>query len=149
MVNVAICDDNKVFLNVLCRMIDEELKQCGVAHKISEYLSSKVFLEHHSIERFDVVFLDIVMPGLNGFDVAKDIRKISEKTYIIFVTTESNLVYDSFDFRPFNFISKESQELLEAKLSRVINMLANICRRVSRFVWKWLLAKRDLLNLRL
>lgn len=124
MVTVAICDDNKVFLDVLCRMTDEKLRECGVAHKISDYLSGKVFLEHHRIDPFDVVFLDIVMPDPNGFDVAKKIREISEKTYIIFVTTESNLVYDSFDFRPFNFIPKDSQELLEAKLSRVINMLA-------------------------
>lgn len=124
MVNVAVCDDNKAFLDVLCRMTDGKLRECGVAHIISDYLSGKVFLEHHRKEPFDVVFLDIVMPDTDGFEVAKEIRKISEKTYIIFVTTESNLVYDSLDFRPFNFIPKDSPELLEAKFSRVVNMLA-------------------------
>lgn len=124
MVNVAICDDNKAFLDLLCRMADELLTECMVTHRISDYLSGTVFLEHHRKNPFDVVFLDIVMPDMGGFEVAKEIRRISEKTYIIFVTTESNLVYDSFDFRPFNFIPKESPELLESKFSRVVNMLA-------------------------
>ena len=39
MVNVAVCDDNKAFLDVLCRMTDEKLRECGVAHIISDYLS--------------------------------------------------------------------------------------------------------------
>lgn len=123
-IKVAICDDNKVFLDILCKMTACRFDKCNVSHQISDYLSGEVFLEHHKKDPFDVVFLDIVMPDMNGFDVAKEVRKISERTYIIFVTTESNLVYDSFDFRPFNFIPKGSAELLEIKLTRVIKMLS-------------------------
>lgn len=124
MIKVAVCDDNKVFLDVLCRMAKRRLTKCNISYQIRDYLSGSVFLEHHKKEPFDVVLLDIVMPDMDGFQVAKEIRRISEKTYIIFITTENNLVYDSLDFRPFNFIPKDPPELLEAKFSRVINMLA-------------------------
>lgn len=124
MVKVAICDDNKVFLDMLCRMVGEKLEVCNVSHKISDYMSGTVFLEHHRKEPFDIVFLDIIMPDMDGFKVAREIRKISEKTYIIFVTTERSLVYDVFDFEPFDFVPKDSIELLETKLTHVINRLS-------------------------
>lgn len=124
MINVAVCDDNKAFLELMCRAVNEMMTEFGVAFQVTDYLSGTVFLEHHKQEPFDVVFLDIVMPKQNGFEIAKEIRKISEKTYIIFVTTEDGLVYDSFDFRPFYFVPKSSSELFKARLYHVIEKLA-------------------------
>lgn len=124
MVRVAVCDDNKVFLEMLARMVKEKLEEYNVANRITDYMSGTVFLEHHKKEPFDIVFLDIIMPDMDGFEVAKEIRKISEKTYIIFVTTERSLVYDVFDFEAFDFVPKDSFELLEGKLNRVINRLS-------------------------
>lgn len=124
MVRVAVCDDNKVFLEMLVRMVKEKLEEYNVANRITDYMSGTVFLEHHKKEPFDIVFLDIIMPDMDGFEVAKEIRKISAKTYIIFVTTERSLVYDVFDFEAFDFVPKDSFELLEGKLNRVINRLS-------------------------
>lgn len=124
MVKIAVCDDNKAFLEVLCRTIEEMMTELGVPHSITDYLSGSVFLDHHKQERFDVVFLDIVMPRQNGFEAAKEMRKISEKTYIIFVTTEDGLVYDSFDFRPFHFVPKSPPELFRSRLHHVIEKLS-------------------------
>ncbi len=124
MVRVAVCDDNKVFLEMLVRMVKEKLEEYNVANRITDYMSGTVFLEHHKKDPFDIVFLDIIMPDMDGFEVAKEIRKISAKTYIIFVTTERSLVYDVFDFEAFDFVPKDSFELLEGKLNRVINRLS-------------------------
>ena len=124
MVRVAVCDDNKVFLEMLVRMVKEKLEEYNVANRITDYMSGTVFLEHHKKEPFDIVFLDIIMPDMDGFEVAKEIRKISAKTYIIFVTTERSLVYDVFDFEAFDFVPKDSFELLEGKFNRVINRLS-------------------------
>lgn len=124
MMKVAICDDNKVFLDMFCRMVVEKFDEFSMAYKTTAYMSGAVFLEHHKKDPFDIVFLDIIMPDMDGFAVAKEIRRISEKTYVIFVTTERSLVYDVFDFRPFDFVPKDSRELLENKLTRVTERLA-------------------------
>ena len=124
MINVAVCDDNKAFLELMCRTVNEMMEEFGIISQVTDYLSGTVFLEHHKQEPFDVVFLDIVMPNKNGFEIAKEIRKFSEKTYIIFVTTEDGLVYDSFDFRPFHFVPKSSSGLFKTRLYHVIEKLA-------------------------
>lgn len=120
---IAICDDKKVFLDVLSRIVETEFNKLRLTPEITTYMTGEAFLTHHKLENFDVVFLDIVMPDMDGFEVAKEIRKISRDTYVVFVTTESNLVYDSFDFRPFNFIPKGSVDNLNNRVSHVINKL--------------------------
>ncbi len=120
---VAICDDKKIYLDLLERNISQELNKHEVDYKILTYLTGEAFMAHHMQNPFDVVFLDIIMPDVDGFEIAKQIRKISSNTYVIFVTTESYLVYDSFDFKPFNFISKSSVDNLHKRVEHVIERL--------------------------
>lgn len=107
MIRAAVCDDEHVTLDYLHEHIAKEFKRhLGTDIQIDRFTSGWDFLDAHKAEPFDVVFLDIRMPGIGGFDVAAEIRGLSEKTYIIFITTENALVYDSFSFQPFDFIPK-------------------------------------------
>lgn len=124
MMYVAICDDNKPMLDFLNGKIDDFLTENGITHEICVFSSGRDFLESHSKHPFDVVFLDIVMPEPDGFEVAKQVRKISRDTYIIFITTESSLVYKSFDFQPFYFIPKSKPKITEDELKYVIGRLS-------------------------
>ncbi len=124
MLYVAICDDDKPMLDFLNKKIGEDLAENDMHCDISSFLSGREFLECHEKRPFDVVFLDILMPDIDGFEAAKQVRRISRDTYIIFITTESSLVYDSFDFQPFYFIPKNKLNVTEKKLNEVIKKLA-------------------------
>lgn len=124
MLYAAICDDNNAMLDFLNRKINEIFIENEIHCEIGMFLSGVDFLESHAQRPFDVVFLDIVMPDVDGFEIAKRLRTISHDTYIIFITTESSLVYDSFDFQPFYFIPKSKPTVTENKLRDVIKKLA-------------------------
>lgn len=123
MIKIAICDDNQPMLDFLNGKIDDLLAENELDHEISIFSSGRDFLEKHAKQPFDVVLLDIVMPKPNGFETAKQVRKISRDTYIIFITTETNLVYESFDFQPFYFIPKSKPKITEERLKYVISKL--------------------------
>lgn len=121
---IAICDDNKPMLDFLADRVDDILTENGIMHETSTFQSGQDFLECHVKRPFDVVFLDIVMPEPNGFEIAKQVRRISRDTYIIFITTEESLVYESFDFQPFYFIPKSRLKITEEKLRYVVRKLS-------------------------
>ncbi len=125
MLKIAVCDDNKVMLNYLGEIISENIVCHFKEFEVQKFLSGNDFLSEHNKSPFDIVFLDIKMPDMNGFEVAKRIRLLSEKTYIVFITTESGLVYDAFDYRPFWFIPKENSDILKSKIASVILKLKN------------------------
>ncbi len=132
MIRAAICDDEQAMLDYLYEHISVEFKRQVTDVQIGKFTSGKNFLNAHEAEPFDVVFLDIRMPDIDGFDVATELRRLSEKIYIIFITTENTLVYDSFSFQPFDFIPKTppseissngSTEFLVRRISNVITRL--------------------------
>lgn len=124
MINAAICDDNEPTLSFLSRKISDIFSDNGVNFNLQQFHSGEDFIKIHENSPFDVVFMDIVMPDMNGFEVAKKIREISKETYLIFITTESSLVYDSFDFQPFYFIPKGKPQVVEDRLRHVVGKLA-------------------------
>ena len=74
-------------------------------------------------KRQDVIFLDIDMPKLTGFDVAKKLRDTFSSCFIIFVTSHSELIYESMDFQPFHFIRKNCNISLEESIQKIVRKL--------------------------
>ncbi len=137
MIRGAICDDEPAVLDYLYEHILKEFKQQGADIHIDKFTMGKDFLNAHKTEPYDVVFLDIRMPDISGFDVAAKLRKLSEKVYIIFVTTENTLVYDSFSFQPFDFIPKtppaelSGDDAVKFFLRRIMNVIARLLNQIS------------------
>lgn len=70
-------------------------KIVGLALKSGEYLfeeaeSAEIALEKISKEKYDFFLIDVNMPGMNGIELTKKIRGMSnyQKTPIIILTTE-------------------------------------------------------------
>ena len=125
MIRVAICDDNKVFVNNMSQAVKSEFKrQNNEDIELETYISSELMYQHHLIKPFDLVFLDIDMPEPDGFQLAAKISS-SNDCYIIFVTNHPELVYDSLYFRPLNFITKSNDSFFTEKLHSVVNQLFN------------------------
>ncbi len=123
MINIAICDDSERAVDVLKKYIDKAFKHYTNDYSIKTFTNGTMLLTSHSIEKFQVLFLDIDMPKVSGFDVAKVLRDSFSDSYIIFVTSHSDMVYRSFDFQPFNFIRKNPTDLLEKSLNNAISKL--------------------------
>jgi len=124
MLYTAICDDNSEMVEFLRCAITRAYSENGLASEVDCFTSAREFLARHADRPYDIVFLDIVMPETDGFAAARQMRKISKSTHIIFITTQSGLVYDSFDFQPFYFIPKGKPEITEGKIRDVVKKLS-------------------------
>lgn len=59
---------------------------------------------------FDLAFLDIEMPGLNGIQLAKKLKSINPKIKIIFVTAYNNYALDAYRVHASGYITKPVNE---------------------------------------
>ena len=124
MLNIAICDDEKLFLQFLQKSLNEIFRELSIVASIHCFSNSSDMLTHHN--NFDIVFLDIDMPQLSGFDSAEKLRAKSLDTYIIFVSSKHELVYKSFEYTPFYFICKTSPQNVYNEIKHAVTKLSSV-----------------------
>lgn len=120
---IAICDDDKEMLEYIRKLLYTSISKYTKDFEIVGFRNGKDFLQAYKENEFDIVFLDINIPSDEGFNVAKAVRDSLSKCSIIFMTSYSELVYDCFEYQPFDFIRKDKTENLNKKLQQTVKRL--------------------------
>lgn len=74
MIKIAIVDDSTEFLNQLNNHLIKYQNENHISFDIHKYSNGIAFLEEYSCD-FDIVFMDMQMPYMNGLDVCKKLEK--------------------------------------------------------------------------
>lgn len=82
---------------------------------------------------YDVLFLDIEMPGIDGLTLAKRIRTSMPHVLLVFVSGRDRYVFKSFEVQPFRFIRK--QEFLKQAPDLVRDLLGAIRTATRRAIY--------------
>ena len=131
---IAICDDNTSFLNYFKPMLIKELELRSIKDEIETYTKAEVFLSHHRRKPFTAIFLDLDMPEITGFEVARRLEE-DGNCFVIFITSHQELVYDSFSFRTLNFICKDpNSEVMQKRLHMVVRQLTEALKQEKTIV---------------
>ena len=77
-------------------------------------------------ERFDLLFLDIMMPGIDGMSLANRIREFDESVIIVFVTNMSAYAIKGYEVNAFDYIVKPiAKTHLFKSLDRIIKIFSS------------------------
>lgn len=116
---ILLADDHPLVLESIKQVLEPAFSVVGMAHTGPEVLEAAKTL------RPDVVLLDINMPGLSGFETARQLKAALPTIKIIFVTMLSEAVSISEGFRAgaTGYVLKQSvsDELHEAVKSVMAN----------------------------
>ncbi len=105
-INIALCDDIQEDIKI----IYNEFKKIKLdfEYKIDIFNNPEILLNKHMNLKYDIVMLDIDMPQLTGFELAKKLKEYYNNVLIIFITSKPQLVFDSFKYRPISFLNKDA-----------------------------------------
>lgn len=120
---IAVCDDELVYTRLIADHLKLITQMQAIDACVFQYTDPSLLLTDHRSSPFDAIFLDIDMPSISGFAVAETIRTCTSNTYIIFVTAKHELVYESFEYTPFYFLCKASENDLKRDLNHVMRKL--------------------------
>ncbi|MCM1236830.1 MAG: LytTR family DNA-binding domain-containing protein [Roseburia sp.] len=104
MIHIAICEDNDDDMTHLRSL----LCQIKIPCDFTEYASAEPLLLDMETRRkqFDIFLLDILMPGSNGVETARHIRRLEEKAILIFLTSSEDFYREAFDLYAFHYLLK-------------------------------------------
>lgn len=136
MLRVAVVDDEINTLKYIKKIVEREFVSNGIECEYFLFLSALQFVEEQNINNFDIVFLDIMIPEFSGFQAARQIRDSNCQTRIIFITSNEESVYESFDFQPFNFVKKDCNDIFEGRMKYIIKNLIHHLKQKNTIIFK-------------
>ena len=85
MLNVAICEDDAFFQQKEKELLELYFEKGQIDYDIQIFESGNALLENYRNE-YNIVFLDISLEGMNGIEVARQLRERRAGAYIVFLT---------------------------------------------------------------
>ena len=105
MIRVAIVDDFREDAAVLEQYLYQFGGETGQAYLVTRYTSGPEVLQDRSTA-FDLVILDIDMPGLNGMETARQLRGQGDNVVLMFVTNMSQYALEGYEVEAVDYVLK-------------------------------------------
>lgn len=114
MIRILFCDDDPAFVSSFLPAVKRQA-QSVLELKDDElcctyFQKGRELLDHLEKNEADLLFLDIDMPEMSGFELARALKSGKKKPLLVFVSAYDNFVYSAFEFSPFAYLRKERVE---------------------------------------
>lgn len=124
MISIAIIEDNASDAELLKDYSIRAMRDFGETCEIEIFPASVAFLESYR-GNYDIVFMDIELPDINGMDAAKRLRAVDSGVIIVFVTNMAMFAVKGYEVDALDFIIKPiSFDNIYLKIRRILSKLS-------------------------
>lgn len=131
MIRVAIVEDQEAERSHMRECLDFVAQKEGVQFQVTEFTNGLAFIG--SFEPvYDIVLMDIEMPGMDGMQAARSMRAVDESVILIFVTSMAQYAVEGYSVDALDFVVKPVNKYSFAiKMKRAV---ARVPKRAEEYI---------------
>ena len=127
MIKVAFCDDDVSVLNQVSVLLDRyRVERNKEIEYVAFHSPLDLLAEIEKGMQPDIIFLDVIMPGENGIDAAKEIRRYDNNVKIIFLTSSGEFAVESYTVGAFFY---QMKPIWEESFYRLMDSVVSECKK--------------------
>ena len=121
----AICDDSTTDAEFVGSILHQWAAERGIEVESERFASADAFLFRYAEDKsFDLLLLDVEMPGTDGVTLAKTVRQENEAVQIVFITGYSDYISEGYEVAALHYLMKPvKEEKLRSVLDRAVEKL--------------------------
>lgn len=105
---IVIVDDDKNFSEKAAEIVQSFFDEIKEAVSVRRHVDGNMLLDELKLNKsYDIYFLDVEMPKVNGLDLAREIRSMDVDADIIFLSAYEKYAVPSYKIRAYYYILKE------------------------------------------
>lgn len=105
MFKLAIVEDNKASAEKLRGFLERYAQENELSFDIAVFSDAVMFLDSYK-RVYDMVFMDIEMPFMNGMEAAKRLRMVDQQVILIFVTNMAQYAVKGYEVDALDYLVK-------------------------------------------
>lgn len=103
---IAVCDDEAETLESLTGLLDRWREERCPSMRYQAFSGASQLLDAARKARFTLYLLDVVLPGADGIDAAREIRGFDDAAEIVFLSASPEFAYRSYGVRAADYLLK-------------------------------------------
>lgn len=103
---IAICDDDEQELARLAGLVAEYQLSRGESLNCRPFHSGIDFLCDVKGGEYDLVLLDVLLPGVGGIQIAQELRKLDQSVKLIFISSSPEFAVESYHVGAYHYLLK-------------------------------------------
>ena len=121
----AICDDSTTDAEFVGSILHQWAAERGIEVESERFASADAFLFRYAEDKsFDLLLLDVEMPGTDGVTLAKTVRQENEAVQIVFITGYSDYISEGYEVAALHYLMKPvKEEKLRSVLDRAVEKI--------------------------
>jgi DNA-binding LytR/AlgR family response regulator len=105
MIHIAVVEDSKDDSNLFKQYLTQYQKENNCSFDVKFFSSGVAFLDEFRAD-YDIIFMDIDLPEMNGIDVSAKIRERDSEVVLIFLTNLAKYAIKGYSVNAFDFVAK-------------------------------------------
>lgn len=101
---IAVCDDEQRFLDDISGIIEDIYKSLDIITE--RFTDGNELLKSFRSAPYDLVFLDIEMPDMDGISLAEKLREMSNEVSIVFLTGHVEYAINGYEVNALRYLTK-------------------------------------------
>lgn len=106
MFKIAVCDDDVQELSRLVNLMNRYQDEKKTALIYAAFSNALDLLEIMHGNTYDILLLDVLMPGVNGIEAAYEIREFNKEIKILFLTSSPEFAVESYAVNAYYYLLK-------------------------------------------
>lgn len=105
--HILICDDDAVFGRKLAGYVQDYFEAHGIQVETTVCTSGKEALQVPDLELYQLAFLDVDMPGLNGIALGRELKKHTQEVTLVYVSAYLEFAPEGYTVSAYRYLLKK------------------------------------------